>query len=74
MKQVYHSNARTKLHYRPEINNSNLSNEKLSVQYNVSVNTISKWKNRINFADKSSKPDSIQYSLSEIEQSSYCPH
>jgi len=68
MKQVYHSNARTNLHYRSEINNSNLSNEKLSVQYNVSVNTISKWKNRINFEDKSSRPDSIQYSLSEIEQ------
>ena len=68
MKQVYHSNARTNLHYRSEINNSNLSNEKLSVQYNVSVNTISKWKNRIVFEDKSSRPDSIQYSLSEIEQ------
>ena len=49
MKQVYHSNARTNLHYRSEINNTNLSNEKLSVQYNVSVNTISKWKKQNSF-------------------------
>src|SRR5680860_552231 len=68
MKQVYHSNARTNLHYRSEIHNSSLSNNQLSEKYAVSKNTICKWKNRINFEDKSSRPDSIQYSLSEIEQ------
>lgn len=68
MKQVYHSNARTNLHYRGEICNSNVSNEKLSLQYNVSVNTICKWKHRVVFTDKSSRPDSIGYSLSELEQ------
>lgn len=68
MKQVYHSNARTNVHYRSEIHNSILSNEELSFQYNVSISTISKWKNRITFEDKSSRPNSIIYSLSETHQ------
>lgn len=68
MKQIYHSNAKTNIHYRSEINNSNLSNENLSYQYHVSTNTISKWKNRTVFEDKSSRPDSIKYSLSEMHQ------
>ena len=68
MKQVYHSNARTNVHNRTEISNSNFSNEKLAFQYNVSTNTIGKWKHRIILEDKSSRPDAIEYSLSELEQ------
>jgi transposase-like protein len=69
MKQTYHSQSKTNAHYRTDINKSSESNVKLSVRYDVSTNTISKWKNRIIFEDKSSKPNSIAYSLSEIEQS-----
>ncbi|MCF8245555.1 MAG: integrase core domain-containing protein [Saprospiraceae bacterium] len=68
MKQEIHSNAKTNVHFRSLIHNSNLSNNQLSEKYAVSKNTICKWKNRINFEDKSSRPHSIQYSLSEVEQ------
>ena len=67
MKQNYHSNAKTNIHYRFEINKSNLSNQQLSDKFSVSLNTISKWKNRDTFGDKSSKPKTIKYSLSELE-------
>jgi len=68
MKQENHSNAKTNIYFRSLIYNSNLSNNQLSAKYAVSKNTICKWKNRMNFEDKSSRPHSIQYSLSEVEQ------
>jgi len=68
MKQNYHSNARTNLHIRTLINNSNLSNKDLSKQYDVSETTVSKWANRFDFEDKSSRPNKIEYALSDIEQ------
>jgi len=67
MKQTYHSNAKTNIHYRSEIKNSNLSNFQLSKKYQISLNTVSKWKSRNCFEDKSSKPNKIKYSLSELE-------
>jgi len=68
MKQSYHSNATTNVHLRSEINQSNLSNVDLSLKYKVSTNTISKWKSRKVFTDRSSKPHNISYSLSELER------
>lgn len=68
MKQAYHSNARTNLHIRAEINNSNLTNNEISQKYNISETTVSKWKNRDDFEDKSSKPNTISYALNSIEQ------
>ena len=68
MKQAYHSNARTNLHIRAEINNSNLTNNEISQKYNISETTVSKWKNRDDFEDKSSKPNTICYALNSIEQ------
>lgn len=68
MKQTYHSQAKTNVHYRTEINKSDESNANLSLDYGVSTNTISKWKNRTVFTDKSSRPHSIEYALSDIEQ------
>jgi transposase InsO family protein len=68
MKQSYHSQSKTNVNYRSEINKSTDLNTMLSIQYGVSVNTISKWKNRTIFEDKSSRPNSIFYSLSDIEQ------
>jgi len=67
MKQTYHSNSTTNVRLRSEINKSNLSYQELSHQYGVSENTIGKWKNRTKFEDKSSRPHSIKYALSEVE-------
>jgi len=68
MKQVHHSNATTNIHIRSLIHNSSLSNYKLSNQLQISQNTVSKWKNRTAFEDKSSSPNTINYSLSEVEK------
>lgn len=67
MKQVYHSNSTTNLRLRSEISKSNLPYHVLSSQYGVSKNTIGKWKNRVELKDKSSRPHTISYSLSELE-------
>lgn len=66
-KQVYHSNATTNVRLRNEINNSNGTYLQISEKFGVSVNTVKKWKNRADFEDKSSKPKTIYYSLSELE-------
>lgn len=68
MKQVNHSNATTNVHIRSLIHNSNLSNAELSNRFDISQNTVSKWKNRTVFEDKSSSPNTINYSLSEVEK------
>jgi len=67
MKQIYHANATTNVRLRNAINQSNLTNLQLSEQYGVSQNTVSKWKNRGKFEDKSSRPKTIHYALSELE-------
>jgi transposase len=67
MQQVYHANAATNLRLRAEINNSKLSITSLAEKHNLSKNTIRKWKNRDQFEDKSSRPENIKYSLSELE-------
>lgn len=67
MKQVYHSNAVTNVRLRSEINNSKLSNKELTLKYNVSDKTIVKWKNRDSFQDKTSRPNTIKYALSDLE-------
>ena len=46
MQQVYHSNAATNLNIRSQIQNNYVSNSDLAPQFNVSEQTISKWKNR----------------------------
>lgn len=67
MKQMYHANATTNVRLRNQINQSNLTNLQLSEHYGVSQNTVSKWKNRTNFEDKTSRPKTIHYALSELE-------
>lgn len=67
MKQIYHSNSTTNVRLRKEINTSKLPNLELSKQFGVSQNTIIKWKNRTEFQDKSSRPNTIQYALSPLE-------
>ena len=68
MKQTYHSNATTNIRLRSEISKSNLACSKLSEHHGVSENTIRKWKNRTNFEDKSSRPQTITYSLNEMNR------
>lgn len=68
MKQETHSNARTNVYFRSIIYNSNSSNLELSKKFEISKNTVSKWKNRTIFEDKSSRPNHIEYSLSLDEK------
>lgn len=66
--QIYHSNATTNVHIRCEIKKSNLPVKQLAAKYNVSKNTVYKWKNRDGQNDNSSRPHTIHYSLSYMEQ------
>jgi len=68
MKQEYHSNAVTNLHIRKQIKESSLKNIELAETFNTSVATISKWRNRQELEDKSSRPCKIIYALNELEQ------
>ena len=68
MCQKYHSNAKTNTHIRAEIKSSNFDNKTLALIYNVSGNTISKWKNADSLQDASSTPHTIDYALNELEQ------
>jgi len=68
MKQEYHSNAMTNVHTRLLINKSNLTNLMLANKFGISEPTVSKWKNRENFEDKSSRPHTIHYALNDFEK------
>ena len=68
MQQVYHSNARTNLNIRTEIQNNSANNSDLANRFNVSKQTISKWKNRDFIQDASCKPLKIEYALSDLEK------
>ncbi len=68
MCQKYHSNAKTNAHIRAEIKSSNFYNKTLANIYNVSENTVSKWKNANSLNDASSTPHTIDYALNELEE------
>lgn len=68
MKQEYHSNALTNIHIRKQIKESSATNSELADIFNISIATISKWKNRDELEDKSSCPHKIVYALNELEQ------
>jgi len=68
MQQIYHSNATTNLNIRNQIQTNCASNFELASRFNVSKQTISKWKNRDFVQDKSSKPINIQYALTDLEK------
>lgn len=68
MAQTYHTNAKTNVHIRRQIqNNFNLSNQVLASQLGTSCQTISKWKNRCFATDASSAPQTIKYALNDVE-------
>jgi len=68
MQQVYHSNARTNLNIRSQIQSNSAINSELAYRFNVSEQTVSKWKNRDFLEDASCKPLNIEYALSDLEQ------
>lgn len=68
MKQAYHSNAKTNVHMRLDINKSDLTNLVLASKFGISEPTVRKWKNRENFEDKSSRPHLIHYVLNNLEK------
>lgn len=68
MSQVYHSNAVTNLHVREIIQKSDLANTELATKYSVNIKTVSKWKSREYQEDKSSRPNTINYALSDLDK------
>jgi len=68
MQQVYHANAATNINIREQIQKStSAKNRELAERFNVSSQTISKWRNRKGVKDASSCPHHIKYALSEEE-------
>jgi transposase-like protein len=69
MSQIYHSNATTNINIRSELqNNFSFSNEKLAERFNISQQTVSKWKNRDFVQDASCNPIHIKYALNDLEK------
>ena len=68
MQQVYHSNAKTNVNNREQIQKcASASNEELAARFNVSNQTVSKWRNRDFVQDASCCPKNIEYALTELE-------
>jgi transposase InsO family protein len=68
MQQIYHSNAKTNVNNREQIQKcTSASNEELATRFNVSNQTVSKWRNRDFVQDASCCPKNIEYALTEIE-------
>lgn len=65
---IVHNNARTNKYQRIEIQESYEGIADLAEKYCVSRNTIRKWKNRDFVRDKTSRPNRINYTLTEGEQ------
>lgn len=64
--QKYHSNSKTNNHIRSEIQNSKLSQNELALKFAVNRKTVQKWQARNSVQDKSSKPNTIHYSLTDL--------
>ncbi|MDZ7935167.1 MAG: DDE-type integrase/transposase/recombinase [Emticicia sp.] len=67
MSQIYHSNAKTNVNNRQQIQKCSDTNEALSERFNISKQTVSKWKHRDFVEDVSSRPKNIEYALNELE-------
>ena len=68
MQQTYHSNAKTNLNTRYQLQNNSQTNYELASRFNISEQTVSKWKNRDFQQDVSSKPLNIHYALTDLEK------
>lgn len=73
MKQSYHSNAVTNIHIRTSIQKNTFeSNSELSKRYQTTPETIIKWKKRNFTQDLSSRPQNIEYGLTDLEMALAC--
>ena len=69
MEQIYHFNAKTNVNIRQQIQIKHSStNEELAVQFGISTQTVSKWRNRNFTSDGSCVPNNIVYALSYLEK------
>jgi len=68
MPQGYHTNAKTNMHSREIIQQSNLTNIELAERFEINEKTAAKWKKRDHLTDKSSRPHTIQRSLTDLER------
>jgi transposase-like protein len=66
--QIYHSNAATNLNIREQIQNNSAKNSELALRFNISTQTVSKWKNRNFTQDASCSPLNIEYALTDLER------
>ena len=65
---ILHKNARTTPAIRMEIAKSELSYRKIAKKYNISLDTVVKWKKRSNVNDKSHRRNNINSSLNAVEE------
>lgn len=56
MQQIYHFNATTNINIRTQIQTNSVTNSESASRFNVSKQTISKWKNRDFVEDVSCAP------------------
>jgi transposase InsO family protein len=68
MSQALHSLARTTHLIRKEIRESDLSQAELARRYNVSRQTIRKWKERDSAEDLSHRPDTLRTTLTPVQE------
>ena len=66
--QKYHINAKTNNHIRSEIQRRKLNQKELSERLNINRKTVHKWQARNFVEDKSSRPKTIHYALSERQK------
>ena len=59
--QVYHSNAKTNLNIRYQLQNNSGTNSELALIFDISEQTVSKWKNRDFLQDLSCKLETFKY-------------
>ena len=72
MGNILHSNAKTTIRVRKEIQESCESILKLAKKYSLNPKTIVKWKKRENLEDNKSGAKKVKSVLSELEQASIC--
>jgi hypothetical protein len=68
----YHPNAKTTVHIRKIIKESNEPILSLAKRFNLTKTTVSKWKHREDFTDKSSRPHQIRTAFSPLEEWIIC--
>ena len=72
MGHILHSNAKTTIRIRKEIQDSKQSVIKLAKKYNLNPKTIQKWKHRDSLEDIKSGAKKVRSALSELEQQTIC--